>query len=60
MEGAVMHEHEQVEVRSSYEGEWTRGFDVVEERASGYRLRRASDGTVLPGEFATADVRPET
>ncbi len=26
MEGAVMHEHEPVEIRSSYEGEWTPGF----------------------------------
>ena len=52
-----MHEHEPVEVRSSYEGEWTPGFDVVEERPTGYRLRRTSDDSVLPGEFASEDVR---
>ena len=52
-----MRDHEPVEVRSSYEGEWTAGFDVVEEVPAGYRLRRASDGTVLPGAFSTEDVR---
>jgi hypothetical protein len=52
-----MQDHEPVEVRSSYEGEWTAGFDVVEEVSTGYRLRRVSDGSVLPGAFATEDVR---
>ena len=52
-----MHENEPVEVRSSYEGAWTGGFTVVDEYPSGYRLRRVSDDTVLPGEFATEDVR---
>ena len=52
-----MHEHESVEVRSSYEGDWTPGFDVVEEVPTGYRLRRVSDGSLLPGTFATEDVR---
>jgi hypothetical protein len=52
-----MHEHEPVEVRSSYEGAWTPGFDVVEERPTGYLLRRVSDDSVLPGVFATENVR---
>jgi hypothetical protein len=52
-----MDERESVEVRSSYEGEWTSGFDVVEEVPAGYRLRRNSDDSVLPGTFATEDVR---
>lgn len=52
-----MHDHERVEVRSSYEGEWTPGFDVVERMPTGYRLRRVSDDSVLPGIFATEDVR---
>ncbi len=52
-----MHEQEPVEVRRSYEGEWTPGFKVVEEVSTGYRLRRVSDGSVLPGTFATEDVR---
>jgi hypothetical protein len=51
-----MHEHEPVEVRSSYEGEWNPGFRVVEEVPTGYRLGRVSDGSVLPG-VATEDVR---
>jgi hypothetical protein len=49
--------HEPVEVRSSYEGAWTPGFDVVEEVPTGYRLRRISDGSEVPGAFATEDVR---
>jgi hypothetical protein len=52
-----MHKDEPVEVRSTYEGEWTTGFSVEEERPSGYLLRRDSDDTVLPAEVATDDVR---
>jgi hypothetical protein len=52
-----MHEHEPVEVRTSFEGVWTAGFDVVQELPAGYRLRRVSDDSVLPGAFATKDVR---
>ena len=52
-----MDEHESVEVRSSFEGVWSTGFDVVEEVPAGYRLRRVSDGCALPGVFATEDVR---
>jgi hypothetical protein len=52
-----MRENQPVEVRSSYEGAWTGGFTVVDERPTGCRLRRVSDDTVLPGEFATEDVR---
>jgi hypothetical protein len=49
--------HVPVEVRNRYDRRWTQGFHVVEERPSGYRLRRLSDGAVLPGEFPTEDVR---
>ena len=49
--------HDPVEVRNPYDGRWSQGFQVVEECPSGYRLRRLSDGTVLPGQFATEDVR---
>jgi hypothetical protein len=46
-----------VEVRNRYDRRWAEGFRVVEERPSGVRLQRLSDGAVLPGEFPTEDVR---
>jgi len=46
-----------VEVRNRFDGEWNEGFRVVEERPSGVRLERLSDGVVLPEEFPTRDVR---
>ena len=46
-----------VEVRNRYDGRWGGGFQVAEETPSGYRLRRLSDGSVLPEEFSAEDVR---
>lgn len=49
-----------VDVRSRYVGEWSRGFEVAERVAdAGYRVRRLSDGTVLPDVFDSQDVRPQ-
>lgn len=51
-----------VEVRSSLERKWARGFeiaDLVGEQPSGYRIRRRSDGALLPVVFGTEDVREE-
>jgi len=48
-----------VEVRSSFNGSWVGGFAVVEHDETGYRLRRLSDGEVLPTRFADDDVRRE-
>jgi hypothetical protein len=48
-----------VEVRNRFEQRWARGFDIVEVTADGYRVRRLSDGSVLPVTFAFDDVRPE-
>ena len=52
-----------VEVRSRFDRAWARGF-VVEEQVSvdqglRYRVRRRSDGSVLPVLFEDADVRAE-
>ncbi len=52
-----MRKDEPVEVRSTYEGKWTSGFNVEEERPDGYLIRRDSDDTVLPAELASEDVR---
>jgi hypothetical protein len=48
-----------VEVRSRFDDRWARGFEVVEVLAEGYRLRRLSDGSVLPADFTFDDVRRE-
>jgi hypothetical protein len=48
-----------VEVRERFSGSWTRGFIVETNTGDGYTLTRRSDGEVLPGTFAAADVRRE-
>jgi hypothetical protein len=48
-----------IEVRSSLDASWARGFEVVESRPDGYTVRRMSDGWVLPAVFAVDDVRRE-
>jgi hypothetical protein len=49
---------DKVEVRSRFNAQWSRGFEVVEWSDKGYRVRRASDGEILPATFAEDDVRP--
>ena len=48
-----------VEVKRRFDQHWARGFEVVDHCENGYRLRRLSDGEVLPVEFQDADVRKE-
>ena len=48
-----------VEVRRRFDQHWARGFEVVEATENGYRVRRLSDGMVLPTEFTAEDVRRE-
>lgn len=48
-----------VEVMSSFDQAWKRGFTVEATGVDGYRLRRASDGEVLPTSFAPDAVREE-
>jgi hypothetical protein len=48
-----------VEVRRRFDQHWARGFEVVEATEEGYRVRRLSDGIVLPAEFTADDVRRE-
>ena len=49
-----------VDVRSRFVGSWSRGFEVAEQVAErGYRLRRVSDGTVLPDVFSDDEIRPQ-
>ena len=46
-----------VEVRNRFDSVWSAGFTVVEATADGCRLRRNSDGAVLPCLFAWSTVR---
>jgi hypothetical protein len=50
-------------VRSRFDRAWARGFEVAEEvaedRSLRYRVRRRSDGSVLPVLFEGDDVRAE-
>jgi hypothetical protein len=48
-----------VDVRSRYVGAWTSGFEVAEPVKDGYRVRRLSDGSVLPDVFTNDDVRAQ-
>ena len=48
-----------VEVRRRFDQHWSRGFEVAELREGGYRLRRLSDGSILPADFTDDEVRVE-
>lgn len=53
-----------IEVRSRFDRRWARGFEVdsvVSEDlgAAQYRVRRRSDGSVLPSLFVDDEVREE-
>lgn len=59
-----MDEGTRVEVRSTYDDRFSRGFEIVEVVANGdgrtrYRVRRHSDGFVLPALFDADDVRED-
>jgi hypothetical protein len=46
-------------VRSRFDQSWARGFEIAERTLHGYRIKRLSDGHVLPAEFSDDDVRQE-
>ena len=48
----------EVEVRSTFDRSWKRGFVIEDASEQGYRLRRRSDGSVLPTPFAAEAIRP--
>lgn len=48
-----------VEVRTGFDDGWSNGFAIAEQVDDGYRIRRRSDGTVLPSVFAAGQVRRE-
>jgi len=49
-----------VEVRSRFDRKWARGFEIAEVLdGPAYRIRRRSDGSVLPTVFTPEDVRED-
>ncbi len=51
-----------VEVRSRFEAAWSRGFEVAERLDAvepRYKVRRRSDGSILPVLFEEDDLREE-
>jgi hypothetical protein len=46
-----------VEVHSRFRGSWAGGFEIAEVERDGYRLRRVSDGALLPDLTAASDLR---
>ncbi len=50
----------EVEILNQFEGRWSRGFEVAEAVGGAYRVRRRSDGAVLPVLFAGTSVRVDT
>jgi hypothetical protein len=50
---------EPVEVLSSFNRRWTHGFSVAVVDEAMVKLRRGSDGRILPAWFPAAVIRPE-
>jgi hypothetical protein len=48
-----------VEVRRRFDQHWSRGFEIAEAVDDGYRLKRVSDGSILPVTFPNDEVREE-
>lgn len=46
-----------VEVRNRYSASWSAGFELVAAEADAYRVRRRSDGHVLPVAFPRDAIR---
>ena len=50
---------ELVEVATRFTGSWSRGFVVAHVEQQAYRLRRLSDGQLLPIAFAAHELRAD-
>ena len=46
-----------VELYSGFEGTWSAGFEIASAAEIGYRIRRISDGSLLPGYTSRSDLR---
>jgi hypothetical protein len=54
----VLQVGERVEVHTRYNDAWVGGFEIAEVVEGGYRVRRTSDGSLLPNLTGEADLRP--
>ena len=50
---------DKVEIRKRFDAQWARGFEVTAVDDDGIKVKRLSDGDVLPVTFAPEDVRAE-
>ena len=48
---------DRVEVHTKFSDSWVGGFEIAEVIPEGYRVRRISDGSILPGYTSETDVR---
>jgi hypothetical protein len=48
----------EVEVLTRYERHWASGFEIAAVDDDRFRLRRQSDGAVLPASFSANEIRP--
>ena len=48
-----------VEVRRRFDQHWAKGFEVADHGDDGYRLKRLSDGELLPVAFEESVLRKE-
>jgi hypothetical protein len=54
----ALHVGDPVEVHTKYNDSWVTGFEIAEVVDGGYRVRRTSDGDLLPNVTGEDDVRP--
>jgi hypothetical protein len=47
----------QVELFNAFNGTWANGFEIAGKTVGGYRVRRRSDGSLLPGYTSRSDLR---
>ena len=55
---ASMEDGTHVEVYSAFNHTWMEGFEIASSAPAGYRVRRRSDGSLLPGHTSASDLRP--
>ena len=49
-----------VDVHTQFSDSWVSGFEIAEVIPEGYRVRRKSDASLLPGYTSESDVRRST
>ena len=49
---------DQVDVHTRFSDSWVSGFEIAQIIPEGYRVRRKSDASLLPGFTSESDVRP--